>query len=244
MTPSVLWPRFLAQGDAALVVEFGDRIDRAVSERVNALAEAVRAAAIPGISEVVPTFRSLLVHFDPLVLDSESVTGHVQGLLEHGGAQRRKARLIRMPVCYDEDLGPDLAEVAVLAGMTRADAARLHASVEYHVYMLGFLPGFPYMGDLPEPLRQPRLKTPRTQVPPRSVAVATALTAIYPLESPGGWRLIGATPVDLFDVRQPSPALLFPGDRVRFQPIDREAFDSMRADWVAGRGRIEMEDAS
>ena len=235
-------PRFLPQGDAALVVEFGDRIDRAVSERVYALADAVNAAAIPGVSEVVPSFRSLLVFYDPLALDFDGAVVKVRGLIGEGFGARRKVRRVHMPACYDEDLGPDLAEVAKHAGMSRESAVRLHASVDYHVYMIGFLPGFAYMGDVPEPLRMPRVETPRVRVPARSLGLAFGQTGIYPVESPGGWRLIGVVPVEMFDMGKTPPALLSPGDLVRFHPIDRTAFDSIRADWVSGSGQIEIEE--
>lgn len=238
------YPRFRPQGDAALVVEFGDRVDRAVSEKVYDLADAVAAAAIPGVRETVPTFRSLLVFYDPLILDFAAAVVKVRALIGGSRARHRKVRRVHMPACYDEDLGPDLAEAAQIAGMTREDAARLHASVDYHVYMLGFLPGFAYMGDVPGPLNLPRRKTPRVKVPPRSLAIAIGQTGIYPLESPGGWWLIGQVPVELCDMGKSPPALLAPGDLVRFRPVDRAAFDAIHAEWAAGRGTIEVEEVS
>lgn len=238
------WPRLLPQGDAALVVELGDRIDREVSERVTALADAMRGAAIPGVVELVPTFRSLLVHYDPLVLGFPDIAGHARELLAAVRVGERRLRLVRLPVCYDEDLAPDLAEVARMTGMTPREVVRLHGSVDYHVYMLGFLPGYPYMGDLPEPLRLPRLTTPRVRVPPRSVAIANAMTAVYPLESPGGWRLIGTAPVDLFAIDREPPALLGPGDRVRFEPVERAAFEDLRAAWATGEGTLDVEEVA
>ncbi len=238
------YPRFLAQGDAALVVEFGDAIDRAVSERVYRLADAVQSARIPGLAEVVPSFRSLLVFYDPIILDFDAAAVKVRALIREGEGRHRKIRRVHMPACYDEDLGPDLAETAKLAGLARDAAARLHASVDYHVYMLGFLPGFAYMGDVPEPLRLPRLPTPRVKVPARSIGIAFGQTGIYPLESPGGWRLIGAVPVDLCDMGKSPPALLAPGDLVRFHPVERARFDAIRAEWAAGRGAVEIEEVA
>ena len=192
--------------------------------------------------EAVPTFRSLLIHYDPLVLDFDAWRRGRKLLAATAGAVA--ARGSSMPACYDEDLGPDLAEAAAHAGLSRADAQRLHASVDYHVYMLGFAPGLPYMGDLPEPLRMPRLATPRVRVPARSVGIASALSTIYPLEIPGGWRLIGAVPVELFDLARDPPALLRPGDRVRFRPVARAAFDDLRAAFAAGAGVLEIEEAA
>ena len=236
------YPRFRPQGDAALVVEFGETIDRAVSELVYDLADAVGAAAIPGLAEVVPSFRSLLVFYDPLILDFDAAVVKVEALIGAGEARQRKKRRIHMPACYDEDFGPDLAEAAQIAGLSREDAIRLHASVDYHVYMLGFLPGFAYMGDVPEPLNLPRRNTPRVKVPARSLAIAIGQTGIYPLESPGGWWLIGVVPVELCDMAKSPPALLAPGDLVRFHPVDRATFDKIRAEWTAGRGTIEIEE--
>lgn len=236
------WPRLLPQGDAALVVELGDRIDRAVSERVTALALAVREASVVGVVELVPTFRSLLVHYDPLTVTFADIAARVRALLDGLVIGRQRRRLVHLPVCYDDDCAPDLGEIASLTGLSRAEVIGLHGSVDYHVYMLGFLPGYPYMGDLPERLRLPRLTTPRVRVPPRSVAIANAMTAVYPVESPGGWRLIGAVPVDLFDIRRDAPALLAPGDRVRFTAVPRAAFEDLRAAWVAGDAALTIEE--
>jgi len=238
------WPRLLPQGDAALVVELDDRIDRAVSERVTALADALRRAAIPGVVELVPTFRSLLVHYDPLALDFAGIAGRARELLAGIAVAERRLRLVHMPACYDGELAPDLAEVAERTGLTPEAVVGLHGSVDYHVYMLGFLPGFPYMGDLPEPLRLPRLTTPRVRVPPRSIAIANAMTAVYPLESPGGWRLIGAVPVDLFDIGHESPALLAPGDRVRFERVERARFEDLRVAFAEGAARLAVEEVA
>lgn len=238
------WPRFAPQGDAALVVAFGDRIDLAINARVMALAEALRTAPIPGVTETVPSFRSLLIHYDPLQLGFADLVAHVRRLVAGLKGAQQHARRITIPACYEGDLAPDLAEVAALTGLTPEEVVRLHAGVEHHVYMLGFLPGLPYMGHLPERLHLPRLATPRLRVPPRSLAIATDLTVIYPLESPGGWRLIGAVPVDLFDIRADPPALLRPGDRVRFRPVARGAFDELRAAWVAGERRLDIVDAA
>jgi len=238
-------PRFLPHGDAALVVEFGDRIDPAVNARVMALADALRRAPIAGVAELVPTFRSLLLHYDPLRLDFADLVAQardaVAGLADFVPRRRR----VTIPACYEGDLAPDLADVASLTGLTAEEVVRRHAGAEYAVYMIGFLPGFAYMGGLPERLHLPRLATPRLRVPARSLAIAMGMTAVYPLESPGGWRLIGAVPADLFDLAADPPALLRPGDRVRFRPVERAAFDDLRAAWAAGEGRLAIvEDAA
>ena len=220
--------RFLSAGDRALVVEFGDHIDRALSEEVLRLAASLRADELLGIVETVPTFRSLMVHYDPLVTSRAELEGAIASLLDREPGPRGAATVWRVPVCYEDEFAPDLAEVARLSGLAPDEVVRLHSSVRYHVYMLGFLPGFPYLGDLPAELSLPRRADPRVRVPPGSIAIATSLSAIYPYESPGGWHLIGTTPLRLFDLDHPKPALLAPGDAVLFQAVDRTHYDRIR----------------
>ena len=218
-------PRFLPSGDTALVVEFGDRIDRGLNAAVIGLAERIRAADLGGVTETVPTFRSLLVHFDPLATSAERLTEQISGLIEGNAAAPASGRLWRIPVCHDADFAPDLAEVAAKAGLTPDEAIARHGAERYHVYMIGFVPGFPYLGDLPEALQLPRRENPRVKVPAGSVAIAAGMTAVYPYESPGGWHLIGRTPAPLFDSRAEPPALLRPGDAVLFEPIPKAEFE-------------------
>jgi len=220
---------FLPSGDSAVVVEFGDRIERSVSDQVLGLAARVRAAGIGGVVEVVPTFRSLMVHYDPLQTSSAELIGAIKALLIGETALNWHRRLWRVPVCYGNELGPDLASVAEQISLSSDDVVALHVGTRYHVYMIGFVPGYPYMGDLPEALVLPRRSDPRVRVPPGSVAIATTMTAIYPLESPGGWHLIGTTPIRLFDVHASPPALFAPGDAVEFEPIDADTFARLSA---------------
>jgi KipI family sensor histidine kinase inhibitor len=220
--------RFLSAGDRALVVEFGDRIDRALSDGVLRLNAAIRSQRISGVVETVPTFRSVTVYFDPLVTSKAELERALAGLLHSQRSSRIAATRWRIPVCYEDEFAPDLAEVARLTGLTPVDAVTLHSGTRYHVYMLGFLPGFPYMGDLPQQLTLPRRADPRLRVPAGSIAIATSLTAIYPYESPGGWHLIGTTPIRLFDVESQRPALLAPGDAVLFEPIGRTCYEAIR----------------
>src|SRR6516164_2917176 len=220
--------RFLSAGDRALVVEFGDRIDRALSDGVLRLNAAIRSQRISGVVETVPTFRSLMVYFDRLVTSRASLEGAIGGLLDRECSPRVTATQWRIPVCYEGEFAPDLTEVARLTGLTPSEVVAKHSGTRYHVYMLGFLPGFPYMGDLPAQLELPRRADPRLRVPAGSLSIATSLTAIYPYESPGGWHLIGATPIRIFDPECPKPALFAPGDAIRFQPIDAAAFASIR----------------
>lgn len=220
--------RFLSAGDRALVVEFGDRVDRKLSEDVLRLDATIRSRALDGVIETVPTFRSLMIHFDPLVITRGKLERSIEGLLGDDSGSQIETRFWHIPVCYEGELAPDLAEVAQLTGLTPSDVVAMHSGTIYHVYMLGFLPGFPYLGDLPAELALPRRADPRVRVPPGSIAIATSLSAIYPYESPGGWHLIGATPLRLFDLDRPRPALLAPGDAVLFQPIDPASYERIR----------------
>lgn len=233
--------RFLSAGDRGLVVEFGERVDRALSEEVLNLRANLSAARIAGILETVPTFRSLLVHYDPLVTGRRELEGAIAGLLGGRAKVRRSAALWRIPVCYEKAFAPDLEEVAERVRLSPEEVARRHSATRYHVYMIGFLPGFPYLGDLPAELALPRRADPRQKVPAGSVAIATTLSAIYPFESPGGWHLIGRTPVRLFDPSRPSPVFLAPGDAVFFEVIDGARFSLIREESAKGRYRIASE---
>ena len=232
--------RILDAGDAALTIEFGSVIDPALLVAVNALDTAVlqlqQDGGLPGVIETMPTFRSLTVFFDPLTTDRDTVLAALQPLIalaQHGAPAA--GRYWRLPVCYEGELAPDLAEVANSLGMAESEVVALHSGTEYLVYMLGFLPGFPFMGDLPERLRLARRSQPRVRVPAGSVAIATGLTAIYPWESPGGWHLLGRCPVSLFDARRASPSLLAAGDRVRFSPVSAEECRAIEAGLREGR---------
>jgi len=219
--------RFLSAGDRALVVEFGDRADRALSERVLRLNAVLRANALAGLVETVPTFRSLMVYYDPLATSGAELEQAISGLLDRHDSHQADKALWRVPVCYEGEHALDLTEVARLTRLTTADVVALHGGTRFHVYMLGFLPGFPYMGDLPKELALPRRADPRLRVPAGSISIATSLTAIYPYESPGGWHLIGATPIRLFDPERARPALLAPGDAVIFDAIGAAEFASI-----------------
>ena len=230
--------RLLSAGDRALVVEFGDRVDRALSADVLRLDASLRSSGLVGVIETVPTFRSLMVHYDPMATSRADLEQAVTSLLDRRSDARGAVTLWRVPVCYEGEFAPDLTEVAQLTGVAPGEVVGLHSGVRYHVYMLGFLPGFPYLGDLPDRLALPRRADPRLRVPAGSVSIATTLTAIYPYESPGGWHLIAATPIRLFDPERPRPALLAPGDIVQFEPIDSASFVSIKK--AADRGDYQV----
>jgi inhibitor of KinA len=226
--------RFLPAGDRALVVDFGDRVDRSLSAQVVQLSEDVRALKTSGVVTTVPTFRSLLVHYDPLRTSGASLAESIRGLLNQPKRQEASRKLWRLPACYAPQFAPDLADVAERTGLSVDDVVARHSAVQFHVYMVGFLPGFPYMGDLPVELHLPRRIDPRVRVPAGSVAIATSLTAVYVIESPGGWHLIGSTPVKLFDAAWERPSLFAPGDQVRFDPVGVSEYERIRAAAEAG----------
>jgi inhibitor of KinA len=216
--------RILHAADSALIVEFGAEIDRRISDRVLALAQTVKDAELTGVTEVVATFRSLCINYDSLLINGSELEMTVSALITAPDGASHLTRLWNIPACYDVQYAPDLDDVARSVGLSPAEVAALHADTQYHVYMIGFVPGYPYMGDLPERLRLPRRTDPRTKVPPGSLAIATSMTAVYPYESPGGWHLIGTSPVRFFDPNSAGGALLSPGDAVKFQPVSAMEF--------------------
>jgi inhibitor of KinA len=217
--------RLVPVGESVVVVEFEERIDRSINDRAVSLARRMRAAGVPGIRDVVPTFRSVAVYFDPLQTDYETLIRRLEGeiasldTLAQNATTGAIAEPIRVPVCYGGEFGPDLPEVAAFGGVTESEAARLHASAVYRVFMIGFLPGFAYMGTVDPRIAAPRRPNPRTRVPAGSVAIAGLQTGIYPSESPGGWQLIGRTSLPLFDPSRAKPSTFAAGDLVRFYPV-------------------------
>ena len=206
-------------GEAALLVETGS------AERAQALAAAVRDAPIPGVVASVPGLESLLVELDPLAADVDAVRGELERRLDMPAVLLVTGRTRSIPVVYGGEMGPDLPDVAALTGLSVAEVVARHAEADLRVLFDGFAPGFAYLGELPSDLRVPRLDKPRTRTPAGSVAIAGAMSGIYPAALPGGWRVIGRTPIALFDARRDPPAYLLPGDRVRFEPIDASAWD-------------------
>jgi inhibitor of KinA len=229
--------KVLPAGDTALVVEFGEDIDRRLSARVLALARCLNEVRLAGVTETVPTFRSLLVHFDPLVLPAASLTAHIAALMEGLQITEQASRLWRLPVCYDTAVAPDLCDVATRTGLSAAQVIERHSAVTYHVYMLGFLPGQAYMGDLPAELALRRRDTPREKIPAGSLAIATTMTCIFPLETPCGWHVIGRSPIPLWR-RSPPSALLAPGDKVAFTPVSLSEYEVLLAQ--AAKGALDV----
>lgn len=226
--------KVLSAGDTALVVEFGDTIDRPTNARVMALHRAMATADLKGVIETIPTFRSLMVQYDPLRISRAELEAPILALAGNAGAETSAGRRWRIPVCYDGELAPDLDEVAQRTKLSREQAIAAHLGATFFAYVLGFMPGFAYLGGLPSQLELPRRTEPRVRVPKNSVAIAQALTAIYPWESPGGWHLIGRTPIELFDLRRKQPILWAAGDEVVFSRIARPEFDRIVTQVQAG----------
>jgi KipI family sensor histidine kinase inhibitor len=222
--------RFLKMGEQGLVVELGSTVDPVANARVHRLAAALKRDPLPGILETVSSYRSLLILFDPLLLSRKRLKENVARLLHadvHGEGSLEDGKLVHLPVCYGGEFGPDLEFVAGHNGLSPEEVIALHSGVDYPVYMIGFLPGFPYLGGLPERIAAPRLRTPRQHVAAGSVGIAGCQTGVYPLDSPGGWRIIGRTPLRLFDPGRAEPFQLATGDRVRFVPVDRPEFERL-----------------
>jgi KipI family sensor histidine kinase inhibitor len=216
---------FSLMGDQGLLLEFGDEIGPEVNEKVRRMTLAIQTESIEGIIEKIPTYRSLLIIYNPLIINIEDLKKRLDWMEEVlGQTPFPEPKLTQIPALYGGFYGPDLEEVAKYHQISPEEVIQLHCSKPYFIYMIGFMPGFPYMGELPEALITPRLKTPRLSVPAGSVAIAQRQTGIYPMESPGGWQIIGRTPVKLFNPEREPPALLQMGDLVQFFPISEKEF--------------------
>lgn len=216
-------PRFLHAGDHALVVELGDTIDPDLNRRVHNLRLAIEKAEVTGVFDLVPSYRSLLVYYDPVrtsAKDLEDTLVRIESKVDE--ASLEKPRVVHIPTLYGGEYGPDLEFVAEHGGVLADEVVEAHSDTDYLIYMMGFSPGFPYLGGLDERLHTPRLETPRTEIPAGSVGIADSQTGVYPVASPGGWRLIGRTPLKLFDPGVIPPSLLVAGDYVRFTPLESE----------------------
>jgi inhibitor of KinA len=226
-------PRIIPLTTHALLVDWGNRIAPELNDKVQALYRALSSASLPGLRELVPAYSSLALILDPEYFDRHApgkdpldiaaawVAEALQASVTQAAADVRQ---VEIPVCYEGDFAPDLAALAARSGLSVAEAVALHCGRTYRVYMLGFLPGFAYLGMVDERIAAARLARPRPRVEAGSVGIAGIQTGIYPLDSPGGWNIIGRTPLRMFDPERESPVLLRPGDEVRFSPISREEF--------------------
>ncbi len=232
------YPRCLPVGDSAISIEFGNIIDEALNRKVYAFASEVEQAAIPGVTELVPSYRSLLVQYDLMLTRYDSVAPRLMEMAAHAVVRPEGVTahpIIEIPVAYGGEFGPDLEALAKHAGLPQEEVIRIHSHNPYRVYMLGFSPGFPYLGGIDARIACPRHNTPRTKVAAGSVGIAESQTGIYPNDSPGGWQIIGRTPVRLFDPTARPPAVAQPGEFIQFVPVDLASFRDIAAEVAAGR---------
>jgi inhibitor of KinA len=223
-------PQFFPMGDRALVVELGHRIDLDLSRAIATLARRLRATAITGVTDIVPAYTTLTLHYDPAAIGAEPYDTMVavvaKHLLEEIDEPPPAARHVEIPVCYGGRYGQDLESLAASIGLGMEEVVRIHSGARYQVHMLGFVPGFAYLGGLDARIAVPRHATPRAKVPAGSIAIGGEQTGVYPLETPGGWQLIGRTTLKLFDPHAATPCLLDAGDTVQFVPITAAQFEA------------------
>ena len=230
-TPETM--RFLPAGERGLTVELGNEISIDINNQARTLAIGIEAAGIPGLGEVIPTYRSVGVEYDPLVTSFDDMQVRIREVAAHLEPRSLTTpKQVRIPTVYGGEYGPDLPFVAEHAGLSEAEVIRLHSETEYHVYMIGFTAGFAYLGGLPDRLHTPRLPSPRIKVPKGSVAIGGSQAGAYPAETPGGWRIIGRTYLTLFDPLKEIPTPMLPGDTVRFVPITEA--DYLSAGYLLG----------
>ena len=224
-------------GENGIVIDFGNVIDPGVNNRVHGLAREILAKMAEDVIEVIPTYRSLMVYFDSLNISRNSIETKIGRILEKmtgGDNVAGEATLVTIPVCYGGEFGPDLGFVAEHSKISTQEVIDIHTSKPYQVYMLGFTPGFPYLGGMSELIATPRLTQPREIIPAGSVGIAGSQTGIYPIASPGGWQLIGRTPLRVFNPRAPNPFLFAAGNYLQFTVIDASAFENIRQQVESG----------
>ncbi|HMM19703.1 MAG TPA: 5-oxoprolinase subunit PxpB [Selenomonadales bacterium] len=235
--------RMLAAGEQGLVVDFGNEISMAINALVQRLVKDLAELKLEGVLETIPTYRSVMIYFDPLVITRRQLTENIKVLLDQLGTEepeRVPGRVLCVPVCYGGVFGPDIDFVARRTRLSVEEVIKVHTSRAYFIYMLGFTPGFPYLGGMPEQLAVPRLEKLRVKIPEGSVGISGRQTGFYTEESPGGWRIIGRTPIKAFNPGQPHPFLFAAGDYLQFKAISVDEFFAVRREVEAGTYRPEI----
>lgn len=232
--------KYLAAGDRGLIIEFGDKIEEAINYKIRSMLLAISTSDTIGIIEMVPTYRSIMVIYDPMIIRFDELIDKIcslEGRLDKMSMLQSKT--IEIPTVYGGEYGPDINFVAEYNKITTEEVIKIHTSAEYLIYMIGFTPGFPYLGGMPEKIAVPRHKIPRTKIPAGSVGIAGSQTGIYPIESPGGWQLIGRTPVKLYDPYRDEPVLLCSVDHIRFIAIDEKNYQRIVELESQGKYKVE-----
>lgn len=230
--------RCLPAGDNAVIIELGNEISPRINLIVRKVARAIDEERIPGVTETVPAYRSVMVIYDPLVLGYEALVSRLKSIEKTASRTAVSAPMItEIPTLYGGEYGYDIRFVADYNDLTVEEVIEIHSGTDYLIYMLGFTPGFPYLGGMSEKLETPRLEVPRQSVMAGSVGIAGKQTGIYSIDSPGGWRIIGRTPVRLFNPTEEEPILLRPGDYLKFVPVNRNEFTAIDTDIREGRYR-------
>jgi KipI family sensor histidine kinase inhibitor len=231
--------RFLNAGDSGLVIEFGSEISEQINRQITYVTAALDRAKPPGLLDTIPTYRSILLNFDPLRISAGELAAIAGGAMEDFSASpvSGEGEVVEIPVLYGGEQGPDLDFICEHTGLPPEEVIRLHSSAEYLIYMIGFTPGFPYLGGMPPEIATPRLPKPRTSIPAGSVGIAAGQTGIYPVESPGGWQLLGRTPVHIFDCERDPPFLLAAGNYLKFVPVSGPEYEAIAQAEAAGTYR-------
>ena len=212
-------------GDSSLLIQFGQEISPEINARITAFVHLLKVQHVEGVIDLIPAFTSLLINYDPRVVNYRTLKRRVEKLLQLDvGGETSSSRIFEIPVCYGGEYGPDLENIAKHANLTTQEVIDIHCSRDYLIYMLGFLPGFSYLGGLDERIHTPRLANPRIRIPAGSVGIGGSQTGIYPLDSPGGWQLLGLTPVKTYDPDREVPILFEAGDYIRFIPVTEADF--------------------
>jgi len=231
--------KYLIAGDRALVVEFGDKIEEQVNSKIRSLTVAIQQEGIIGINETIPTYRSLMVIYDPMIMELDELISVIKSIIvKMHELELPGAKVIEIPTLYGGEYGPDIKFVADHNKILIDEVIKIHTDREYLIYMIGFTPGFPYLGGMSDKIEAPRLQKPRTKIPVGSVGIAGKQTGIYPVESPGGWQLIGRTPVKLYDPCRKDPVLLNAGDYIKFISIDENEYKNIEALEKEGKYKV------
>lgn len=221
--------KIMTAGDSSLLIQFGNAIDPDINAKIAATVSLMKEQHIEGVVDLIPAFCSLLINYDPRVISYGELRERMEGILSIDiAAGARKKKVYEIPVCYGGTFGPDLATIAEHAGLSVQEVIDIHCGTDYLIYMLGFLPGFTYLGGLDERIHTPRLANPRIRIPAGSVGIGGSQTGIYPMDSPGGWQLMGMTPVKTYDPGREVPILVEAGDYIRFVPVDEAEYECIR----------------